>query len=355
MSGTLGAEVDLAPGYRISRLLKGGWQLAGGHGRIDRDQAIADMFRFAAAGLTTFDCADIYTGVERLIGEFLARWRAERGVSGASAIRVHTKFVPDIAALPHVGRADVQRAIDRSLRRLRVETLDLVQFHWWDYAVPGYVEVAGWLADLRQAGKIRHLGVTNFDVPRLTELLDAGLPIVAHQVQYSLVDRRPEHGMVELCRSRGVGLLCYGALQGGFLSARWLGVPAPGDTLENRSLAKYRLILDEWGDWPLFQALLDALASVSRRHGVGLGSVALRWVLDRPGVAGVIVGARHAAHLDDTRRALALELDDEDRARLDAVLGRAVGPAGDTYALERIPGGRHAAIMRYDLNAAATD
>nr|MBP9105957.1 aldo/keto reductase [Gemmatimonadaceae bacterium] len=75
MSPHSATHIDLAPSYRISRLIKGGWQLAGGHGTIDRAQAIADMQAFAEAGITTFDCADIYTGVEELIGEFLRQWR----------------------------------------------------------------------------------------------------------------------------------------------------------------------------------------------------------------------------------------------------------------------------------------
>ena len=343
-------RVDLAPGYSISRLLKGGWQLAGGHGAIDRDRAIEDMRRFVDAGMTTFDCADIYTGVEALIGEFLDRLRRDRGAAAAAAVQVHTKFVPDLDALPTMTREDVARAIERSLARLRTERIDLVQFHWWDYEVPRYVEVAGWLADLQRAGKIRLVGLTNFDTPRVRDILDAGVPIASHQVQYSLLDRRPEGGMAALCRERGVALLCYGALAGGFLSATYAGAPPPGEPMENRSLVKYRLIIDEFGGWALFQELLAALAAIGRRHDATVGAVALRSVLDRPAVAGVIVGARHAGHLADTIAASSLRLDDEDRAIVDHVLARARGPLGDVYDLERVKGGRHAAIMKYDLN-----
>ena len=127
---------ELAPGYSISRLLKGGWQLAGGHGPIDRAQAVADMFAFAEAGLDTFDCADIYTGVEELIGAFLREWRSVHPTR-AGEVQVHTKYVPDLGQLGSLTRLDTARVIDRSLARLGVERLDLVQFHWWDYAVPG--------------------------------------------------------------------------------------------------------------------------------------------------------------------------------------------------------------------------
>jgi aryl-alcohol dehydrogenase-like predicted oxidoreductase len=348
------ARVALAPGYTIPRIVKGGWQLAGGHGAVDREAALSDMFAFLDAGVTCFDCADIYTGVESLIGEFLRRLRVLRGAA-AAGIEVHTKFVPDLAVLPRLTARDVEAAVDRSLRRLGVERVDLVQLHWWDYDVPGWIEAGLTLAELRRKGKLREVGATNFDVPRLAALLEAGVPLVSHQVQYSVVDRRPETGMAARCRAGGIGLLAYGSLLGGFLSEAWLGAPEPRPPLANRSLTKYKLVLEEFGDWSAFQRLLAALAEVGRRHGVGIGAVALAWTLERPGVAAVIVGARSARRLPETLAALALRLDAEDRERIEAVARGAAGPRGDCYALERVKGGRHAAVMRYDLNAAATD
>jgi aryl-alcohol dehydrogenase-like predicted oxidoreductase len=345
MSGNV-PRAAIAPGYSISRLLKGGWQLAGGHGRIDEAAALDDMDRFVDTGITTFDCADIYTGVEALIGA----WRRRRRARGeAAAVQVHTKYVPDLGQLASHSRADVVRGIDRSLARLGVERLDLVQLHWWDFAVPGYVEAAAWLDEMRRAGKVRHVGVTNFDVPRLTALVTAGIPIVSHQVQYSVLDRRPAAAMTERCTRHGIALLCYGAVAGGFLSERYLGAPDPVAPLENRSLVKYRLIIDEFGGWTAFQRLLAALDLVARRRGVRIGTIALRWVLDRPGVAGVIVGARHARHLEDTVRAASVVLDEDDRRVIAAAAAAAPGPAGEVYALEREKDGRHARIMRYDL------
>lgn len=337
-------RTTLARGYDISRVLKGGWQLAGGHGAIDADAALADMDRYVDAGISTFDCADIYTGVEALIGE----WRRTRP-SRAAGVQVHTKYVPDRDRLPAHSRADVVRGVDRSLRRLGVQALDVVQLHWWDYDVPGYIDAALWLNELRDAGKVRHIGLTNFDQDRLRELVTAGVPVVSHQVQYSVVDRRPA-GMTAFCETHAIGLLCYGALAGGFLSERWLGAPEPAGSLENRSLTKYRLIIDEFGGWPLFQRLLDVLRTIGARHGAGIGAVAMRWVLDQPGVAGIIVGVRHAGHLSSIESALALELDAGDRAAIAGVQALAKGPAGEVYALERVKDGAHASIMRYSLN-----
>jgi aryl-alcohol dehydrogenase-like predicted oxidoreductase len=342
-------RTEIAPGYSISRVIKGGWQLAGGHGRVDRAQAIADMRHYVEAGITTFDCADIYTGVEELIGEFLGGYRP--GTEGRPPVQVHTKYVPDLTDLPSLTKAKVERAIERSLRRLGVERLDLVQFHWWDYTIPGWIETARWLDDLRVAGKIAHLGLTNFDRPHLAQILAAGVQVVAHQVQYSVVDRRPEAGMGDLCQEHGMLLLCYGSVLGGLVSPRYLGAPKPMAPHENRSLTKYLLIVEEFGGWALFQQLLAALSQVAKKHGTEPASVAMRFVLDRPSVAAVIVGARNAAHVARHRAVLGLRLEAEDYAIIEAVADRRQGPQGDTYALEREKDGRHAALLRHDLNA----
>ena len=275
----------------------------------------------------------------------------ERGARGAD-VQVHTKYVPDLDRLPTHSRADVVRGVDRSLARLGVERLDLVQLHWWDYGVPGYVEAAVWLDELRRAGKIRHVGLTNFDRQRLSEIVAGGATIASHQVQYSVLDRRPAAGLAAQCAENGIGLLCYGAVAGGFLSDRYLGAPDPLPPLENRSLVKYRLIIDEFGGWDRFQEMLAALGRIASRHETTIGAVAIRWVLDQPGVSGAIVGARHARHLGEILKACALALDDADRQMIARVQSASPGPDGDVYALERVKGGRHASIMRYTLSRA---
>jgi aryl-alcohol dehydrogenase-like predicted oxidoreductase len=306
------------------------------------------MDRFVEAGITTFDCADIYTGVEELIGDWLKRHRLRER---SRPVQVHTKYVPDLDRLPTHSRADVVRGIDRSLARLGVERLDLVQLHWWNYDIPGYVDAARWLDEIRLAGKIWHVGLTNFDHTRLGEIVAAGVPIASHQLQYSVLDRRPASEMAPFCARHGIGLLCYGALAGGFLAERYRGLASPAPPLENRSLVKYRLIIDEFGGWDRFQELLNVLAAVGNRHGVGIGAVAIRWVLDQPGVAGVIVGVRHARHLAQALAGCVLELDEADRADIARVQSQSSGPAGDVYELERIKGGPHAKVMRYTLNS----
>jgi aryl-alcohol dehydrogenase-like predicted oxidoreductase len=333
-------------------VIKGGWHLAGGHGRIDREQALEDMRLYLQAGITTFDCADIYTGVETLIGEFLRRHRDDFRSGNLPRVQVHTKYVPDLNLLPTLNKRDVESVVDRSLRRLGVERLDLVQFHWWDYDSPGYVEAAVHLRELQGAGKIKHIGVTNFDVPHLQEILDAGVPVTANQVQYSVLDHRPERGMTELCRRYGLSLLCYGTLAGGFLSDRYRGAPKPQPPLENRSLSKYALIVDDFGGWDLFQVLLETLHKIGDKHHVSSAAVATRYVLQKESVGAAIVGVRHARHLPDTLRLFDFSLDKTDLSAIKQVVDRSSGPAGKVYAAERVKGGRHAAIMKYNLSKA---
>jgi aryl-alcohol dehydrogenase-like predicted oxidoreductase len=335
-------RVELAPGYSISRIIKGGWQLAGGHGAVDPADAQHDMAAFADAGITTFDCADIYTGVEALIGAFLSA-HARR-----AAVQVHTKCVPDLDALARLTPGNIEHIVDRSRQRLGRDVLDLVQLHWWDYALGDFVAAALVLDRLRACGKVRNVGVTNFGTPQLASILEAGVPIISHQLQYSLLDRRPSGRMTELCAANGIGLLCYGALAGGFMSERWLGAREPRGPMENRSLTKYKLVIDESGGWERFQALLDTLHDVGEAHGAAIGAVAVRWVLDQPGVAAVIAGARNTRHLEHTLRAFRIRLTEPDKARIASVIGD--GPPGDVYELERDREGRHGRIMRYDLN-----
>jgi aryl-alcohol dehydrogenase-like predicted oxidoreductase len=342
---------ELRPGYRISRVIRGGWQLAGGDGNVDRATAVADLAAFAEAGIVTFDCADIYTGVEELIGEFRVDYARRHEREALSRIKVHTKFVPDLDLLLKIRKADVQAIIDRSLQRLRAERLDLVQFHWWDYDVPGCIETALWLDELRRVGKIDLLGGTNFDTGHMQRFAAAGVPMAAMQVQYSLLDHRPEHGFIDACRKHDIQLLCYGSVAGGFLGEKWLGVPEPRAPLENRSLTKYKLVIDDFGGWPLFQELLQVLRDIAVRHDVDIATVASRYILDRPQVAAVIVGARNRAHLAANTRICALRLTDQDRTEIAAVLARRTGPAGDIFSLERDRTGRHGSIMEYNLSA----
>jgi aryl-alcohol dehydrogenase-like predicted oxidoreductase len=334
--------VELRPGFQIPRVAKGNWQIADDHSgrQVDLEAAVADMFAFAEAGITAFVCGDIYVGVEERIGEFLARYRARYGTQAARRIKVLTTYVPFFLEEDKLRRhslEDCERVVDRSLKRLRLERLDLVQMHWWNYDVPGNVEMALMLKRLQAKGKIDLIGATNYDVVRMQEMFAAGVDIASHTVQYSVLDRRPTHGMAELCARHDCQLLCYGVIGGGLISEKWLGVPDPGrPAFENVSLDKYYRIIVDFGGWGLFQELLRTLQRIAVRHRASIGNVATRYVLDQKQVAAAIIGARSVDHLAANLGVFALSMDASDYAAIDAVLARSTGPAGDCYEIDRI-------------------
>ena len=133
------------------------------------------------------------------------------------------------------------------------------------------------LAELRDEGNIREVALTNFDTQRMQDIANHGVRVVSNQVQYSLVDRRPEVAMAGFCQENEVSLLAYGTVCGGLLSDRYLGSPEPGPaTLNTASLRKYKQMIDAWGGWELFQRLLTTLRTVADRHDASIANVAVR-------------------------------------------------------------------------------
>ena len=226
----------------------------------------------------------------------------------------------------------------------------MVQFAWWDFTIPGHVEAAMHLVKLQQEGKIRYLSVTNYDARHLKELLDAGISIVSNQVQYSLLDHRPEKDLMELTKENNIQLLCYGVLAGGFLSDRYINSPEPEEPFENRSLTKYKLIIDEFGGYDKFRQLLESVRQIAQNHNVGIAEIAARYILDKPGVAGIIVGARNCKHIHKLQRIAGISLNENQNQNIQSLLSSSKGPSGPVYALERDKKGKHGKIMKYNLN-----
>ncbi|MFZ9982128.1 MAG: aldo/keto reductase [Cyclobacteriaceae bacterium] len=345
--------ISLTKDFEISRIIKGGWQLSSGHRDQLNTDPVQDMISYAEAGITTFDCADIYTGVEQLIGKFLNEWK--RLHSEIRPIRVLTKFVPDADALATLDKSYVSRIIERSLKRLGTERLDMVQFSWWDYHIDRYAEAAGWLCDLQKEGKIELISATNFNTEATAKILKAGVPLKTIQLQYSLLDSRPEKGLVDLCKQNEIKLLCYGTVAGGFISSKWLGKPEPQGAFENRSLVKYKLMIDETGGWERFQNLLETLSRIAEKHNVTITNVAGNYILSRPAVGSLIIGAATTNHLEENLRTFQFRLDESDLQQIETAKAALKTPQGDVWDLERIKEGPHGRIMRYNLNAQATD
>jgi aryl-alcohol dehydrogenase-like predicted oxidoreductase len=328
---------QLAPDLATYRIINGMWQVAGGHGYIDNELAIADMMRYHEAGFTTWDLADIYGPAEDFIGQFRRKLLAIKGEEELDKIQAFTKWVPQPG---RITRSIAKESIDRSLHRMGVSMVDLLQFHWWDYNNPYYMDALKYLSDLRDEGKIKHIGLTNFDTERLQIMIDSDLQIVSNQVQYSIIDRRPEVKMIPFCLENNISLLCYGSICGGLMSERYLGRMQPSTAeLNTLSLQKYKKMIDAWGGWSLFQELLSTLKRIAQKHNVTIANVAARYILDKSAVAGVIIGVRLGIvdHRTSNTQVFNFILDKSDREAIDAVCAKSnnlfeiIGDCGEEY------------------------
>jgi aryl-alcohol dehydrogenase-like predicted oxidoreductase/enamine deaminase RidA (YjgF/YER057c/UK114 family) len=317
---------ELAPGLVIPRIVTGLWQVADmerGGRTLDPVAAAGAMAAYAREGFTAFDMADHYGSAEVITGEAHAQ-----GV----ALQAFTKWCPPPGAMT---RDVVREAVDLARQRMRSDRIALMQFHWWSFEHPQYLDAMAELAVLRDEGWVQHLGLTNFDTAHLRVLLAQGIPIATNQVCVSLLDRRALGEMSTLCAERGVRLLAYGTLGGGFLSERWLDQPEP-EAVNDWSKMKYRRFIAAVGGWQALQAVLRAAARIARKHGVSIANVATRWVLEQPAVAAVIVGARlgESEHRADNLALFSFKLDDEDRAWLEEAFAQTQaipGDCGDEY------------------------
>ncbi len=329
----------LAPDLTVCRIVNGMWQVAGGHGRIDHELAIEDMVKYHEAGFTSWDLADIYGPAEDFVGEFRRKLLALKGKEEElNRIQALTKWVPQPV---RITRSIVNESIQRSLRRMSVNSLDLLQFHWWDYNNPYYMDALKYLSDLLYKGIIKHIGITNFDTKRMQMMLDSDIRIVSNQVQYSIIDRRPEVKMIPFCIKHNISLLAYGTICGGLMSERYLGrVQSPSTAeLNTLSLRKYKQMIDAWGGWNLFQELLSTLNKIAEKYNVRIANVATRYILDKSAVAGVIIGVRLgiADHRNSNVQVFNFSLDKSDCDDIDAICTKSnnlfdvIGDCGDEY------------------------
>jgi len=328
---------QLADDLSICRVLNGMWQVSGTHGYIEPQKAIDEMIEYHNLGFTTWDLADIYGPAELFIGRFRKKLEKLKGKDELKNSQALTKFVPNPGPMT---KSIVEHYVDKSLEKMNTNCLDLIQFHWWDYNNPSYIDALIHLSNIRDKGKIRHVGLTNFDTERLQIILDQGIEIISNQVQYSILDQRTEKLMAPFCRQNKIHLLSYGTLLGGFLSEKFLNSPEPlrGD-LSTASLKKYYNMINAWGGWELFQELLQVLLQISKKHNCSIANVATSFILEKPAVAGVIIGARLgiSEHRDDNSKAFAVQLDSEDKLMIKSVtekskdLFESIGDCGSEY------------------------
>ena len=248
----------LAPDLTISRVVTGLWQVADMErdGRTLDPEAMSTVLQdYARAGFDSFDMADHYGSAEIIAGRLLARHEG----AGTQPVAM-TKWCPEPGSMT----AEVVRAgVTDRLTRLGVGKIDLLQFHWWSFEHPAWLDALHEMAKLKEEGLIGAIGVTNFDAAHLALALADGVPVATNQVSFSLVDRRAAGPLSELCARTGVRLFAYGTLCGGFLSEKWLGRPEP-ESMPDWSRSKYKRFIDVVGGWAGFQGVLAAAAEIGR-------------------------------------------------------------------------------------------
>ncbi|KAI0365845.1 Aldo/keto reductase [Pilatotrama ljubarskyi] len=309
----------LAPATNLPRVWIGLWQLSSNAWGSAPAQKVRDaMANYVAKGYVAF--ADHYGPAEDLFGQFIKDLPERGRPFGATKWSVFEPMRVTFEA--------VQAAVDQSRTRMQTERIDLLQFFWRDYQDRSYMDALQHLLQLRSSGRIRNIGLCNFDTRRTDEVCTVLGPgsIVSNQIAFSIIDVRPLHGMNDVCERHDIKVLAYGSLCGGLLTDRWLGKPEPelysGGL--NPSQRKYLdVILTAWGTWDLFQRLLRVLRDIADRHqNASIANVAVRWVLEHPFVGAVIVGARLGLsdYADENSQVFRFALSHRDKAEIEAVL-----------------------------------
>ena len=284
----------------------GAWPIGGGMGRIDEAYAIRTLHHALERGVTLIDTAEAYRTSEEVIGRALAAWSGPR-----DGVFVATKVRSDDLSPGHI-----QQAVEQSLRSLRVETIDLLQAHGWDAQHPIEASMDAFQR-LVDSGKVRYVGVSNFDVPQM-ERAWRRHPFQSLQPRYNLFDREIEPAILPYCERQQIGVLAHSPLAKGLLTKRYQpGHVFPAD--------------DERSQMPRFQgdsfrrqlgqaARLNAWAE---ERGHTLVELAIAWVLSHPGVTVCLCGAKTPEQVDDHVRAAEWQLTPAERREVDGLVSRA--------------------------------
>ncbi len=292
----------------VSRLCFGCWAIGGyGWGEIDDFTSIAAVRRAVELGVTFFDTADVYGfgHSETILSQALGADRHN--------VVIATKFGVSWNADGNTGRdsspAYILKALEASLRRLRIDCIPLYQIHWPDPSTPLF-ETLEVLERCRQAGKIRYIGCSNFPEPLLREAVSAGL-VVSVQMPYNMLSRDVENGYLDLCNELKLGSLAYGVLAKGLLSGAYRSA-AQFDATDNRGRE------DNFEENKLAHHLImiDRLREIGEKYGKSPSQTAIRWILDNPAISAALVGVIEPSHIEENVGALDWQLSVEDWAFL---------------------------------------
>ena len=272
-------------------------------------------------GITFFDTANMYSrGVsEEITGRLLAGVPRSRFVL---ATKLHFAM-GDGANERGQSRKHIFEAVDSSLKRLGLETIDLLQIHRFDPETP-WEESLDALDDVVRSGRVRYLGASSMDAWRFMKALsiqraNGFAPFISMQNHYNLLYREEEREMLPLCREEGIGVIPWSPLARGFLAGNRAAPSTDGsDHGAATTRAKTDTIAHGYYGSPADLAVVNAVESVAKRHGVSMARVAYAWVASRPGVTAPIVGISKLHQFDDAVAALDLKLSEADVAELEA-------------------------------------
>lgn len=312
------SDLQLTPvGYGAWAIGGGGWEFA--WGAQDDADSIAAILRSLELGVNWIDTAPVYgTGhSEEVVAQALRQWKGKRPLVFTKCVLrwdENRKVYPDHSA------ASIRKECEDSLRRLQVEVIDLYQMHWppKDNG-PGLEEAWQAMNELKKAGKVRWVGVSNFDRAQM-ERAEKIAPITSDQPPYSIIRRAVEMEVLPHCQKNGIGVISYAPMASGLLTGamtreRAAALPADDFRSRNPEFKEPRLSKNI--------ELVERLRTVGARHGRGPGEVAIAWVLRNPAVTGAIVGARNAKQAEGVMRAGELKLSQEDMNEIEGAAAAA--------------------------------
>lgn len=287
----------------VSVVAMGCWAIVGDStwGPQDEAESVATIQAALDAGVNFFDTAEGY-------GDGYSELVLGRALAG----RRHEAVIATKVSRSHLSGNEVQQACERSLRRLKTDTIDLYQIHWPSRTVP-LAETMEALEILREQGKVRAIGVSNFGVQDLSDLLAVGR-CETDQLPYSLLSRAIEYHIRPRCVDEGIGILCYSPLAQGLLTGKF---PSPDDVPEGRARTRHfsknrpQTRHSEAGCETEVFAAIEEIRRISNTVHEPMAKVALTWLLHQPGVTSVIAGARHPGQIKQTAEAADLELSPE--------------------------------------------
>jgi len=311
-------------GLEVSRICFGTWQFGGDWGSQNEHENVAAMRRALELGINFFDTAQAYGFgaseqlVAKALGDELGSRREEIVIATKGGLRQEGDgLVRDSSP------EWLRRGVDESLRHLGISHIDLYQVHWPDRETP-LVETAGALEELVQAGKIRHVGVSNFSVEEM-RAFERGRPVETDQPPYHLFRRDIEANVLPYCREHDIGVLAYGPLAHGLLSGKF---DRDTELPEDDWRASSDLFRGE--NYERNLAVVEELGRFAAERGSTVAQLAVAWTLAQPGVHVAIVGARRPDHIEGTAPAADLDLTDDELEQIESIMEGAVAVAGPT-------------------------